>query len=413
MTTDTRATWQKVQEIIAHQMTVLLEREDLIPCVWSNRIAQQHLVMIGGPGSGKTMVARNTFEHIVADRPPFEATLDETSDPGVLFGPTDVKAIAEGLGQRRLIEGMLPEAYDALVDEIMNANGPTLRSMQPVLNERLFHQGRLTIEANLRSLLAGTNLWNMDERLNAVRDRLHQRHFVEPIRDREKQMQMAAQAVERLDKVGRGKATEVSKNLATVTIEELDDAHHAALQIPMSDRVIEAFFDLREELADVGGVTVSDRRTQDGMVATLATAWVRGHDEVTIGDMDVLQHMWWDDPDQRLEARRIILGVANPGDKFAMDAFDDLKDLRKAYKDMQGLTGSAQNNEGVEISKDLGQLIAGAQAKLTEAHEQGWPTEKLDRLIAQADDLVHEIKTTVYGIGAPGSLALTGVQPRF
>ena len=262
-------------------------------------------------------------------------------------------------------------------------------------------------------MLAGTNLWNMDERLEALRDRLHQRHFVEPIRNRELQMKMAAQAVERLDKVGRGKATEVGSDLVRVTIAELDDAHHAALQIPVSDKVIEAFFDLREELSEAGGVTVSDRRAQDGMVATLATAWVRGHEEVTIGDMDVLQHMWWDDPVKRLEARRIILGVANPGDKFAMDAFDDLRDLQKAYQDLQALTGSAQNNEAVEVTKDLGKLVANAQAKLTEAHEQGWPTEKLDRLIAQADDLVTEIQTSVYGLGAPGSLVPAGVSPRF
>lgn len=400
-------TWdiqKRIQAIIEHQNTILLEREDLIPYVWVNRVAQQHILLVGGPGTAKTMVARNTFEHITGGYQ-FETSFDETSDPSVAFGSIDVKSIAEGKGQARLIDGMLPDATDAFLDEIFNANGPTLRSMQPQLNERVYHQGRTAIKTPLRSMMAGTNQLTTEVRLQALWDRIHQRHEVEPIRDRDKQILMVAQMVERMDKVGRGKATEVDQNLVTVSVEDLDIAHHEALGLGMSDDLIGRFFDLHDMLRDEGGISISPRRLAEGMVAVLANAWVRGHEEVTIGDLDVLVHMWWTEIEHRIEARRLILGVVNPGDKFAMDGFEDLKGFREQVKELESLTGAARNHEGVEITKNAGILYAQAEAKLIEAHEQGWPDEKLKRLMAQLEDLTAAISSQVYGLAPAGSLA--------
>lgn len=405
--TITRDIQTRVQAIIEHQSTILHEREDLIPYIWTNRVAQQHILLVGGPGTAKTMIARNTFEHITGGYQ-FETSFDETSDPSVAFGSIDVKSIAEGKGQKRLIEGMLPQATDAFLDEIFNANGPTLRSMQPQLNERVYHQGREAIETPLRSMIAGTNQLTTEVRLKALWDRIHQRHEVEPIRDRDKQILMVAQMVERMDKVGRGRATEVDKNLVTVSVDELDVAHHEALGLPMSDDLIRTFFELREQLKDEGGISVSDRRAAEGMVAVLANAWVRGHEEVVIGDLDVLVHMWWTEIDHRIEARRLILETVNPADKFANDGFEMLKDFRQQFAELDSLTGTARNHEGVEITKNVGILYAQAEAKLVEAGQQGWPDEKLKRLMAQLEDLTAGISAKVYGLAAPGALAGTG-----
>ena len=218
----------------------------------------------------------------------FETSLDETKDPGEVFGPHDIKAMVDQGRTQRVTEGMLPEATDAFVDEIFNGNSPTLHSLQPIMNERIFHNPK-PVPVPLRSLYAGTNkLLDSDPDLAPFFDRLHLRYEVDYVTSRRNQSDMVTEAIARMQQVGRGAITSLAVAPTRINVDELDVAHHEALALSVADDVFGTFLDLRDGLRTEGGIVISDRRMVEGMAAVKANAWVRGHDQVQMIDLDVL-----------------------------------------------------------------------------------------------------------------------------
>jgi len=305
----TRHIQKRVAAAEAEMNSVIKERSDVIHGMWVVRVAQQHLVMCGPGGTGKSFLVREFTSHI-SDAVHFETALDEFKDPGEVFGPPDIKAMVEDGRTRRVIEGMLPEATDAFVDEIFNGNAPTLHSLQPIMNERIFHNPKPT-DVPLRSLYAGTNkLVDSDPDLAPFFDRLHVRYEVDYVKSRRNQIDMVAEAVERMRQAGRTVTSLASPT--QVTVAELDIARAESLELEVDDEVFGTFVDLRDALRTEGGIVISDRRMVDGMFAVRANAWVRGHDAVQIIDLDILAHMWWPRLEDAAKAQEIILGSSTP-----------------------------------------------------------------------------------------------------
>lgn len=388
---------KRIQTIITHQSTILLEREEPIHYIWVNRVAQQHILLVGGAGTAKSMLARNTFEHITGGKK-FETAFDETSGPEVAFGPPDIKGMIENGVSGWVIKDMFPEAWDAFCDEFFNANGPLLHSLQPALNERIFHNGQEVLEIPLRSMIAGTNQLNAEVSQQALWDRIHQRHVINPLRSRANIITMISQAVERMEKVGRGVRTEIDNDLTKVHVVELDEAHRESLRLPVPDAVIDTFMDLAEALRNDLSVEVSNRRMSEGMFAVKANAWVRGNEVVQLGDLDVLTHMWWNTLDQRLDVRNLILKEVNPSDKAAMEGFDSLAEFRLELDRIGTLDDTKKNHAGTELMKNSHKLLAEAQANIAEAEEHSWPTDKLRRLVERIDDFQVEVGQKLYGL---------------
>lgn len=387
--------------------SVLKERSDVVHGMWVARVAHQHLVMLGPGGTGKSFLVREFAGHI-SDAVYFETALDETKDPGEVFGPPDIQAMVHERRVRRVVDGMLPEATDAFVDEIFNGNSPTLHSLQPMMNERLFHNPT-PFAVPLRSLFAGTNkLLDSDPDLAPFFDRLHLRYDVSYIKSRRNQIDMVTEAIARKS-LGQG-LTSLQTSLTTqVTVAELDTAHYESLALNVDDEVFGAFVDLREALRSEGGIVISDRRMVDGMQAVMANAWVRGHDEVRIPDLDILVSMWWTRLEEAPKARDIILEVANPTEKLTLELMTELEKLQDQYDNIDSVRASTtRTSVKVELMRNARKLKSEAGEYLTEATAAGGDTTRLRDLIARAQAFENRVEDDA--IGASDRTRLTTVN---
>lgn len=392
---------QRVNQIIDEQNQLIKERGEVLHGVWVGRIAQEHLLMLGPGGTGKSFLARDTANHIDGSTY-FEVAFDETTDPSQVFGPPDIKAMVEDGKTRRVPTGMLPEATEAFLDEFFNGNGPLLHSTMPALNERIFHNNGQPTSIPLRQCLMGTNKLNADADQAALWDRVHLRYVVNYVGARDSQAQMVGDAIARMASVGRGVSTNVAGAHRTlVTLAELDQAHAEALSLDIPDAVIDTFFDIRDELQHgAASVQISDRRAVEGMAAVMANAWLRNHDEVKVGDLDILANMWWTVQDQMSAARGVILAATNPGEKAALDLLDELDKLRKEIKQANDsdLDVSRKKRIGVESVKNTDKLLGEAAQHLAKAQAAGASTARLEEVMAKADAFKVEVGRTVFNL---------------
>lgn len=406
----------RIVTIVDEQNDIIKERAEVINGVWVGRIAQEHALMLGPGGTGKSFLARNTADHIEGATF-FEVAVDETTDPSQVFGPPDIKAMVEDGKTRRVPTGMLPEATDAFIDEFFNANGPLLHSIMPALNERVFHNNGLPSRIPLRQCLAGTNKLNADADQAALWDRIHLRFVVGYVSARDAQVSMVGDAIARMGQNGRGTSTNlVGQQITKVTLDELDQAHAEALSLDVPDPVLDLFFDIRDELQHGSAkIQISDRRAVEGMAAVMANAWLRNHTSVTVGDLDILANMWWAVQDQMTTARSVILAATNPGEKAALDLLDALDGLRKEIKQANDsdLDPARKKRVGVESVKNTDKLLKEAEGHLVKAQAAGTSTTRLEEVIKKADAFKMEVGMSIFNLdpSAMQNLAAASNQP--
>jgi MoxR-like ATPase len=388
----------KLQRIAEEINGKNFERAEIVQSMLTALISYQHLLMVGPGGTGKSQIVRDLVKRIV-DAVYFETALDESSTKDEVLGAPDIRALAEDGRTRRVPTGMLPEAHVAFIDEVFNGNGPVLHGLMPILNERIWHNDGESLPTPLLSALAGTNKLNADADQAAFWDRWHIRHQVGYVKDRDNRIALIRDAME------RAVSTYVEPEITTVTLDDLHEAHDAAMQLPVSEIVENTLQDLLEVL-EKQGVVVSTRRMNEGMKAVKATAYLAGHDEVKVGDLSVLQHMFWSKQDDITVVRAAILTACNPGEKKALEYLEELDGYIQEYKKACDLDTIKRNSVGVDLFKKTGKLLEVAQPLRVNAEKSGASTIRIDELINQATALKVKIGGEVFNLDQEAVLAI-------
>lgn len=395
---DLQATQAKIQAIIAEQQEQHFERTELVPAFWHAIVANQHLLMVGPGGTGKSFLTRDTAARIVGANY-FEVAMDETTTPDQILGPPDIKSMVEDGKTRRVPDGMLPTAHVAFLDEFFNANGPALHSTMPLLNERIFHNNGKPVPIPLRAAFMGTNKLNSDVDQAALWDRVHHRHVVGYVSDRDHLHNLIGEAML------RQVSTYEKPAFTTVTLAEIDAAHDAAMSLPVSEIAFSTFLDIKEEL-ERSGVIVSTRRLVEAMKGVCSMAWVAGHDEVKVGDLGILRHMLWATQDQISVVKTVVLNACNPGEKKALDLLDELDKFKTEYQQASELDEIKRNTAAIDIFKKAQRLIDEATPLLDAATAAGASTQRINDLIGAANTLREKIGVECFNMDAAQIAAL-------
>src|SRR5262249_26472012 len=96
----------------------LIERDDEIDLVLTALVAQEHPLLVGSPGTAKSLLLDSVMSWMGGKK--FTILLTKFSTPEELFGPISVAGLKEDR-YRRITAGRLPEADGAFVDEIWSA----------------------------------------------------------------------------------------------------------------------------------------------------------------------------------------------------------------------------------------------------------------------------------------------------
>nr|WP_235283562.1 MULTISPECIES: AAA family ATPase [unclassified Methanosarcina] len=277
-------------------------------------LSGENLLFLGPPGTAKTQLARSICQ-IIEGGNFYNYLLTSFSTPEELFGPLSLKALEED-EFRRNIEGCLPTAHIALLDEIFKASSAILNSLLTILNERKYHNGREIVDVPLLSVFGASNeLPEEDESLEALYDRFLFRYRLSYIQDDENFKSLLFREPEDF------------KPTASLPVSEIEKLRKSANSLPVDPDVEVIITELRRNLR-LQEIEISDRRWKRIVQVLKVAACSSGCPAVDRTMALLLQHMLWNLPEERETIRKTVFKLVVSGgtntEKLRLDA-EDLK----------------------------------------------------------------------------------------
>ena len=316
----------------------LIERTEEIDLLLTSLIAGEHLLLVGPPGCGKSLLIDSLMRWTHGSK--FSCLLNRFSMPEELLGMYSLSELKLDKFVR-ITTNKLPESQYVFLDEIFRASPAILNVLLKLLHEKVFDKGDgIARRVPLEICLGAANDWPSGDEaksLGALVDRFMLRKSVLPI----------SSAAGRQKLLWNNSAPEFSTSL---TPSELTAARLDAQGIPWSSEGMKALENILEELARQS-VRPSDRRQFKSVAIVQAYAWLNGGDEVLPEHLEVLQHVLWVDQEESAKVRSVIMQIAAP-----------------VGMKVNGLISEIEQVLGSVDPKDLGQA-ATAAAKLSEINK--------------------------------------------
>jgi len=360
----------KIARIRDELNRAFLERADLIDGALTALLSSNHVLVIGPPGTAKSMLADELCRRIEgADY--FQWLLTKFSTPEEIFGAVSLKGLEED-DYRRVTMHKLPEAHIAFLDEIFKANSSILNALLTVINERVFHNGRERVQVPLITMFGASNELPDEDELTALYDRFMLRFMVDYIAEEFRFLKMLEGA--------KPEARTV------MTFAELDAARADAANVSIASGIIRSIADLRRELA-TNQIVVSDRRWKNALDVLRAHAIVLGRTAVTEDDLIFLEHVLWKDPEEQPKVREAIRRLVKGYEEEARELLIQSQELKEYALDRQWESEEMRNRALIEAHTKIANILVKFDHLLREATEGGKSVTSAEAMRAQVRDL--------------------------
>jgi len=361
---------EKVVKIEKELNDHYFERKDVIRGMLVGLLSRQHVLLLGPPGTAKSMLANDVCSRIGGQY--FHWLLARTSTPEELFGPVSLKAL-ENDSYQRITTNKLPEAHVAFIDEIFKCNSAVLNTMLSVLNERLFFNDGTPVEVPLQMAVGASNELPEDrEELDALWDRFMLRYVVKHIRDSRNFAQMLTGPTSEAIMSGLNE----SNGPTTLAEEELKSAQNQVEKVGIS-RIIPRIIELRTKIISELKITISDRRWNTCVKLVKAHAWLEGRAEAVDEDLEILTASLWAEPGQMSQIRQTIMGLANPYDQQALDLLDQATEI---YTNAMAAAENESVAKGTEANTKLKRITTQLEGAEKQAESAGKDTSRINEI---------------------------------
>ncbi len=294
---------KRITDLLQQLTNGIHERDQIMAVSLLGAIAGHNTFLFGPPGTAKSLISRRlacAFENPQY----FEYLMNRFSTPEEVFGPVSIKALKEDRYIRK-IEGYLPTADFAFLDEIWKSSPAILNNLLTIINEHIFKNGDERFNVPLKALIAASNeIPPENQGLEALYDRFIIRLLVPPIEQEENFNRL-------LDSKPSSDKPEISENLQ-ISYHELAKWREQLHKVKLSTDTLLIIKYIREELAaqfDKLGVYVSDRRWQRAAVLLKASAFCNGRKETNHSDVVLLKYCLWTTPDNRDSVEQIVMNA--------------------------------------------------------------------------------------------------------
>jgi MoxR-like ATPase len=310
-----------------------------------------HIFFHGPPGVAKSYLVDRTVQRIANNRH-FHILFHPFTIQPDLEGPEDLMGLKDG-HRRRLTDGYMPWCFTMFGDEIWRA-GPAVLATQLTATQERKHRN----DGEMRPIPLSTgwfasNSLPDDEDLLAAYDRMHQRYWIDAIKDPEAFVDMLLlQEVEHpepvMDWADVVKAKEMTK------------------KVTVSRAIAEAIKDVRFELLENHNIIPSPRRYRQSVDIARAEAFLRGGDEVLLEDLEVLAHVVPENKEQQELISKILIARCNPHHQEVLELVHDWSELAAMVDetkkiDTSGQAGKARQAQATtelttKLNEGLGEL---------------------------------------------------------
>jgi MoxR-like ATPase len=245
----------RLNAMINQVSTVILERADELIALKLGLIAREHVMLEGTHGIAKSRLAKEVSDRIIGATV-FKKQLTSTTQPDEILGCMNSQIYREKARWEYNIEGMLPDAHIAYLDEVYRGSRSLLPNMMQILNERTFENNLTTVRCPLITAIGTTNFTITDEELLPFHDRWLIKSMVKPLSTSSARLKMI-----QLDMLYRQGKNPFDTD-ANVSLDDLNLLSQSLSEVEIPEQMLELYEELvRMYVAKFDGrIFISDRR---------------------------------------------------------------------------------------------------------------------------------------------------------
>jgi len=366
-------TQEKLKKLREELKQMFLERGDLIDGALSALLSAHHLLIIGPPGTAKSMLADELCRRIDGANY-FQWLLTRFTTPEEIFGAVSLKALEQD-DYRRVTSRKLPEAHIAFLDEIFKANSSILNSVLTLINERLFHNGKEIVKVPLLTLFGASNELPEEEELTALYDRFLVRFVVGYIVEDFRFLRMLE--------------SQAQPERTTLTFAELTELQHQVRQVAIPPYVFRGIADIRREL-NKKSIHASDRRYRQCLALLQAHAFLEGQTEVAEKDLFFLEHVLWRDPAEHEQVRGTIRELLLGYEEEIAELLYESREIREVAM-KAGRSTDERARALIEVHTKLKNILTKVDGIKDKAQRLGRPLERVHAVRGEIEQLQKEL----------------------
>ena len=361
---------EKLRGIREELNQTFAERAEVIDGALAALLSRQHLLLVGPPGTAKSMLADELCRRIEGAAY-FQWLLTKFTTPEEIFGAVSLKALEQD-EYRRVTTFKLPEAHIAFLDEVFKANSSILNAILTLVNERLFHNGRSIQAVPLVTLFGATNELPEEDELAALYDRFLLRFVVQYVREDFRFLRMLE--------------PRTVTQRTTLTFDDLVAAQREADALPVPPSVLRLLAECRRELGRKN-IVASDRRYRQSLGVLRAHALLDGRGEVGEADLFFLEHVLWRDPAEQSEVRATLRALLQGREDEIQELLFQSRELRE-YALREWDTREMRSRALIEVHTKLKTILTRVDTLLESAREGGRSLERMESIRAE----IHQIQ---------------------
>ena len=345
-----------------------LERDELIDGALAALLSAQNLLVVGPPGTAKSMLADELCRRIEGAGY-FQWLLTRFTAPEELFGAVSLKGLEQD-DYRRVTTGKLPEAHIAFLDEVFKANSSILNSLLTIINERRFHNGQHVHDAPLITLFGASNELPEDDELTALYDRFLLRFVVDYIQEDYRFLRM----LEAPPPDAR----------VRITLDELNAMQREASAQPAPGHVHRAMAEIRRQLGK-RQIVASDRRYRQSLALMKAHSYLIGDAQVSDQSLLFLEHALWREPSEHADVGAVIREIVLGYEKEAQELLYQAREVQQ-YAARTWDTEDLRSQALIEGHTKLRNILARLEQLIEKAADSDRPLERVE-------DMREEVQT--------------------